>query len=596
MLRKLYISSALLFMALILFLLFYPRKIEHAILIENNKSTTSFYINGKYKEFNCNNLNFEKNTVLDFKYNIFKAYSFSKVPFIDERIMIKGETSYDLEKQGSIDLSKDTFYYQLDKENNLVPSTSSKLIVGKNNIKSFADKNNKLKTFILAPMDYSSMRVAISTNAFSSLYHEKLDIKVPTAVELYSLMENYSTTLPANSNILIQSIGNEVHVTTKDWSRIFNHRVYLKGNNMYINSILRGSPSFNPEYNGVIEFTPSSKGILTINEVNLEDYLSKVVPSEMPASSALEALKCQAIAARTYAISDMLNNRYATQGFHVDDSTQSQVYNNMLPQESSTVAVNLTKGLIMSYNNEPIDAKYYSSSAGTGVRYEDIWFKSDFSSDYRPYLTTANYLTPETKLPTNEEEWLNFYKDKSLKAIDSISPYFRWHIEFPKTAINQSLNRSLKIIFEKYKDFMTIRKNSKKINEFPELGNLKDMIILKRSAGGNVVQISFIFENAEVDLSGDYYIRSALRCSQEFNGIPISIIRHKGSPLTSANFLPSSFFSVEKVEDKFVIYGGGYGHGAGMSQYGAMELGKAGMKYINILNTYYKDITLEKLY
>lgn len=594
--KKLYISVIMIFTILVLFLLLYPRNIEHAILMESNKNTSSFYINGKYKKFNCSNLSFEKYTVLNFKYNILRAYSFSKVPLIDDRIMIKGDASYDLEKQGSMELSKNAFFYELDKDNNLSPSNSNKLIVGKNNIKTFLDKDNKLRTFLIMPMDYSSMRVAISTDGFSSLHHEKLEIKTSSAIELYSLKENFSTTLPENSVLLVQSRGSETYITSKDWSRTFKSRVYIKGNNIKITSISRGSPAFIPAYNGILEFTSSNKGLLTINEVNLEDYLSKVVPSEMPASSALEALKCQAIAARTYAISDMLGNRYAALGFHVDDSTQSQVYNNMPAQDSSTTAVNLTKGLIMTYNKEPIDAKYYSSSAGTGVRYEDVWFKSDFSSDYRPYLTTSNYMIPQINLPNTEEEWLSFYKNVNLKAIDSVSPYFRWRIEFPETAINQSLNKSLKVIFERYRDFMIIRKDGKIIKELPELINLRDIVVLKRSEGGNVIQLSFVFENATVDLAGDYYIRSAIRCSKEYNGIPISVIRHKGSPLTNVNFLPSSFFSVEKNGDKFIIYGGGYGHGAGMSQYGAMELGKAGTDYRSILNTFYKGIVLEKLY
>lgn len=587
---------SLLFALLLVCFLLYPRKIEHAIFIGGSQKGSSLYINGSLKTFKSDIISFDKYSVLNFRYNMFKAYSFTKIPYIDDRVMIKGEGSYDLEKQGLVDLSKDAFFYQLDKDNKLSPSSSQKLIVGKTNIRSFLDRNSKLKTFIILPMDYSTMRVAISTNGFSSLYHDKLEIKNTSGIELYSLMDNYKTTLPEGSSVILQYAGDDLNITTKDWTRTFKHRVYLKGANMYINSISRGSPAFIPAYNGILEFTPTSKGILSINEVDLEDYLIKVVPSEMPASSALEALKCQAIAARTYAISDMLGNRYAALGFHVDDSTQSQVYNNMLPQENSTKAVNLTKGLIMTHDNAPIDAKYYSSSAGTGVRYEDVWFKSDFSSDYRPYLATENYTTPQIPLPTEEDEWLKFYKNKDLKAIDSISPYFRWQAEFPQAAITQALNKSLKVVFDRYRDFIKISKDGKEIKEFPELNNLKDIVILKRSVGGNVVQLSFVFENALVDVAGDYYIRSAIRCSKEYNGVPIPVLRHNGSPLTNVNFLPSSFFSIEKSGDKFTIYGGGYGHGAGMSQYGAMELGKAGMDFKSILNTYYKGINIEKLY
>jgi stage II sporulation protein D len=576
--------------------IFYPRSIEHGIHVESSLTSNSFFVNGKIRVFKSKGLNFEKNSVVNFKYNLFNAYGFRKVIPIRERIMTKDDTLYELEQSGPVKLSSTSYFYISDKENTLFPSDSKSIIVGKNNVKSYVDRHGHLKTFILAPMDYSTMRVAISNTDFSSLYHNLLELRSPSPLKIFSLRENYSIDNPANSPVVIEMKDNNLHITSSISTRIFDSRVYIEGDSIYINSIQRGIPAFTPSYNGVLEFTASQDGALVINEVELEDYLSKVVPSEMPASSALEALKCQAIAARTYAISDMLGNRFARRGFHVDDSTQSQVYNNIPVQSRSTEAVNLTKGLIMTYKGMPIDAKYYSSSAGTGVNYQDIWFRSDGSSEDKPYLATANYLTTKKSLPVSEEDWLQFYKDKNLQAFDSISPYFRWQVEFSQSALTNSLNKSLKSIFERRKDFMVIKQDGKIINELPELVKLQDIKILKRSEGGNLIQVSFIFENAVVDLSGDYNIRGAIRCSKDFAGTPITILRHKGSPLTNANYLPSSFFSVEKSKGNFIIYGGGYGHGVGMSQYGAMELAKSGSDYITILNTFYKDIKIEKLY
>ena len=123
-----------------------------------------------------------------------------------------------------------------------------------------------------------------------------------------------------------------------------------------------------------------------------------------------------------------------------------------------------------------------------------------------------------------------------------------------------------------------------------------DIKILKRSEGGNIVDISFVFENVTVDVKSDSCIRSALRVSSEFTSESNPIIRHKDKPIANGNFLPSSFFSIELGKDSVTIYGGGYGHGVGMSQYGAVELSKDGKNYKDILNTFYKNITLDKVY
>ena len=84
-----------------------------------------------------------------------------------------------------------------------------------------------------------------------------------------------------------------------------------------------------PSYRGKLELVKGEEGILVINEVLLEEYLYAVVPSEMPSSYPLEALKSQAICARTYAYDKMCHAGLARYGAHVDDSSAFQVYNNI---------------------------------------------------------------------------------------------------------------------------------------------------------------------------------------------------------------------------------------------------------------------------
>lgn len=586
------------FLILILGILFFPRNVEQGVVIGNNTNSITVIVNGKDKVYKTSKT-FPKLTVIDFKYNLLKAFGFKVIAPIADRVMVKNTGSYDLESLGKTNLSSKTYYYTVDKDNNIKLSESKNLIIGKSNIKSFKTKNGELKTFFIYPMDYSSMRVGISTNGFSSVYHSKVQIKALEPAKLYSMRENLNVDLPKDSIVVIEKDDSNLKLTINNKTTIYKDRLYIKGNSIDFQSIKRGSGSstFSPSYSGVLEFSISDNGMCVVNDVNLEDYLKKVVPSEMPLSGGVEALKCQAVAARTYAISDMINNRYAALGFYVDDSTRSQVYNNIPMQPLATEAVDSTKGIIMTYEGTPIDAKYYSTSAGTGVNYSDVWFNADGTSDSRPYIANNNYLTPKIELPKNEESWLNFYKNTSIKAIDSDYPYFRWKVEYSAAGLTTALNKTLKSLYsgETSKKYLTIYENSKQISKLPELKELQDIKINKRGENGIAIEVSFIFSNAIVNVKGDSYIRSSIKCNQEYTNETTKLTRLKGDPLTNVGSLPSAFFSCEKKDNKFTLYGGGFGHGAGMSQYGAIELSKKGMKYVDILNLFYKNVKIEKI-
>jgi len=588
------------FLVLILFsVLFWPRKVDHAVLIESDGKYSIFFVGDKRVKYKTGKINFERFSVLNFKRNIFKTYDFTKVDAMQERVMYKADGEYDLEISGPKSLSKTTHYYQIDNKGNISYSSASKLIVGKNNVRIYKNKKNQLTTFIMTPMDYSTIRVAISNTDFKKVYHKSIEITAKSPLEIYSKREDYSTSIPENTTLTIEYVDGKIKLTINGLSREFYNRLYIEGDGMSVTSIKRKQDhSMIPVYSGVLEITPASSetALLMINEVNLENYLKKVVPSEMPASSALEALKAQAIAARTYAISDMLANRFAKYGYHVDDSQSSQVYNNIEEGARTTEAVNATKGLIATYKGMPIDAKYYSTSAGTGANYGEIYFKADGSSDNKPYLTYSSYISGDFTMPTSEEEWLSFYKKTDIKALDSSYALFRWKVNYPTEALTKALNKSLKEIQSRNRSFMTIKVDNKEVTSLPQLINLKDIKILKRGEAGNVITISYIFENAEVQLSADGNIRSSIKCSVDYAETPIILYDSKDTPRENFGSLPSSFFAVEKKNDSFIIYGGGFGHGVGMSQYGAIEMGKKGEKYDTILNTFYKGISIENIY
>lgn len=576
---------------LVLFIVF-PRKVEQGIVADSNAKQISVYVNGRLKKFKTNT-KFNKLSVINFNYNLIFSYNFTIVKPVSDRVMIKKAASCDLESYGSFPLSSKVNYYTVDANSNIKPADSSSLIVGQKNVSVYFDTSSKLKTFIIYPLNYSNTRVAITTTNFTSLYHMSVKLRCLSSARLYSIIDNKSFNLSANAEVLIEQQGNCLKVTANKSSSLFSGRVYIKGNKLNLESILRGASSFAPTYSGVLEFTRNAKGILIINELPVEDYLTKVVPSEMPSYEGTEALKCQAVAARTYAISAMLNNAHADSGYYVDDSTQSQVYNNQAASASTTEAVTETKGLVIKYKGQPIDAKYYSTSCGFGAAYNDVWFSETGSNETKPYLQANNFLTASKDTPKSESEWLSFFKSTNIAAIDSKSPYFRWWIEFPESALEKSIKTSLSELYTLYPDYITVEGSSSKT--LPALKTLEDIKVLKRSSSGNIIKLSFVFSNAAVDVSEDYYIRSVIRCSHDFTGITVPIERYGSDPLLSNNFLPSSFFSVVKAKGYYLFYGGGYGHGVGMSQYGAIALADNGKSFKDILKTYYKNVVIESM-
>lgn len=126
-------------------------------------------------------------------------------------------------------------------------------------------------------------------------------------------------------------------------------------------------------YRGVMEIHPSGESILVINELKLDEYLLSVVPSEIPSSWPLEALKAQAVAARTYTIYHLKNTRSAGP-YDLDATTKFQVYRGVSAEnERTTEAVLSTSGKIISADGVPICAYFHSTCGGRTANDSDVW-------------------------------------------------------------------------------------------------------------------------------------------------------------------------------------------------------------------------------
>ena len=132
-------------------------------------------------------------------------------------------------------------------------------------------------------------------------------------------------------------------------------------------------------YAGTIEVRSTENGYTVVNELPLEEYLYAVVPSEMPSSFSPEALKTQAVCARSYVYMQLMRADLAAYGAHINDSTSYQVYNKVEKTKESVAAVDATCGQVLTWIGKVVEAYYFSTSLGYTDTAE-IWNVDDPSS------------------------------------------------------------------------------------------------------------------------------------------------------------------------------------------------------------------------
>jgi stage II sporulation protein D len=263
-------------------------------------------------------------------------------------------------------------------------------------------------------------------------------------------------------------------------------------------------------YRGKTRLVNQRGSILAINNVDLEDYLYSVVGAEAIPSWPLEALKSQAVAARTYAL--YLKSKSNSKLFDLDTSTATQVYKGLNSEYSTThEAVTATSGQIMTYNNVPILAVFHSSSGGHTENVEDVW------TQRLAYL-------------------------RGVTDYDQSAPVYQWNTSLSRNDLSRRISG---------------------------VGNVKSFIPQKRTPQGRVLSIKVVGDRGAKVVSG--------------------------STLRDALNLRSTLFDISASGATFQISGRGFGHGLGLSQWGAYGLAIQGVDYQQILSHFYQNATLSQL-
>lgn len=319
-----------------------------------------------------------------------------------------------------------------------------------------------------------------------------------------------------------------------------------------------------PSYGGRIELLKTDNGIVIVNDLYMEDYLKKVVPSEMPSSYEKEALKVQAVCARSYAYRQIQGNSYSEYGAHVNDSTEFQVYNNAERTAKTDEAVNETYGKMLCLNGVVQDAFYFSTSCGHTTD-GTIW---GASLDEVPYLRGVLLKSGNQTLDlTNNATFETFIKDKSYATYETGFSLYRWRMKLTSTKLESVI---------------------------PGIGTITDMKMIERGTGGIGKRLKVIGTAGEYVIEGQSQIRVLLGDPEQV------IVRADESYLRGSTTLPSAFIHIDNLGQEngvttFRIWGGGYGHGVGMSQNGAQGMAKAGMNYEEILKKFYTGVEIAEV-
>ncbi len=298
------------------------------------------------------------------------------------------------------------------------------------------------------------------------------------------------------------------------------------------------------EYRGDVELVPDRTGVTVVNRLGIESYVLGVVSAEMGrrAPEDQEALRAQSVVSRTYALRN--RGRWRAEGFDLYATVADQVYGGVGAETpEARDAVSGTRGMILTYGGQPIDAFFYSTCGGTTADGTEVFRAAD-----RPYLRSIPDVGADGA------------------AYCSLSPRFRWREEWTGDALQATLRRTLP---------------TEAGIAATQIGEVRDVWVARRTPSGRVGELAVALGGTEARVSGPA-VRRVLRPSS-------------GELLRSSAFTLTTSGAGRRVT-RLVADGGGAGHGVGFCQWGAVGRSRAGQDYRQIVSAYYPGAQLERLY
>ena len=509
------------------------------------------------------------------------------------------ENGVEIEGYGILPLSKDYRGYRI--YNTLAMCTYKDLSFGYD----FADlvvQDGEICGILLAREEtMENIRVLIKSADFQSSMHEE--------VELWADTDYRITYGAAGREITEEKKAGEKLVIDRDSPYFAGNRISIVPNaltgKIYLSNVSRSQGI--PGYRGHMECVLEEDGIAVINELPLEEYLYSVVPSEMPASYPKEALKAQAICARTYAYGHMQQAAFPAYGAHVDDSTTYQVYNNILENKKTTEAVKETYGqLLFTPKGTVAQTYYYSTSCGVGSD-ATVWKTEAAAAIDYLHAESISESAMQGKLSSrgegasaenmrDEDTFAEFIISKHEDDFEVSEGWYRWTYHVKEIDIERMLTVLRKRYEANPKLVLTMNKKNQFVSSaIRDFTGVKGLYVAARGNGGVADELIIETDTGIIKVITEHNIRYVL-C----DGVT-KVVRQNGSKVDMPNLLPSGFFVIDVCEEEgeiiqYRLIGGGFGHGAGMSQNAAKHMAQAGYTCDEILLFFYDNCNVEAMY
>lgn len=354
----------------------------------------------------------------------------------------------------------------------------------------------------------------------------------------------------------------------------------------------------NQRFKGDLKFIVENDKITAINRVNVEDYLTSVISSEMSATASDELLKAHAVISRSWLLCPLQASRKAVQVDHqnlhtsdhrlikwyerdahshfdvcADDHCQRYQGITRASTDAVTAAIEATRGEVLMYENEICDARFSKSCGGISETFENCWAPVHYQylSKIIDYRTAPEGYNTDLTVEANAEKWIRespeaFCNTTDARVLSQVlnnydqetTDFYRWKVEYTQEQISSLLKRRSGIDF----------------------GEIIDLIPVKRGESGRLIELKIVGIKETMIVGKELEIRKWL----------------------SESHLYSSAFVVDKsdiqnnIAQRFTLTGAGWGHGVGLCQIGAAMMGEKGYLYDSILLHYFKGAELKRIY
>jgi stage II sporulation protein D len=310
------------------------------------------------------------------------------------------------------------------------------------------------------------------------------------------------------------------------------------------------------------EKVPVRKPDGSVEEIGLDDYLKAVVPSEMRSTWPMEALKAQAVAARTYAAA-----YYLTKGA-ICTTTSCQMWDPSRRAARTDAAVEATSRQVL-VHRDALAWAYYSSTCG-GQTESAAGRAGGYCRSVRCWVELDG--SGRDALPLEDEvAAVRFWGEpRPAPSFCASSPHFRHTVSIERDGIQGAIERFLPTVASAPK------------YEAGKLGRLRDVVVAARGASGRATALRVVGAGGAWHVAGETATRSLLRTSAQ------------GAAARSTALAIGVQWDAEGVS-KLTLRGGGYGHGIGLCQYGAKGMAERGYGYKAILSHYYSAVEIATL-